>query len=163
MFWKRKPPVEYSDEALLEVSEMFFQDEQESTFGIGQLNVDQLNYSIESLAEINRYLDIVRADPKVESAWNQVVLRCGAYVGEVIRRNSAKREYHWLDYQNAKKVDRKTFEDFGYIISTAAVLYSAPSSFCFPLAKVEKYLTNGPEDDVQFFAQAVLAQEEGKL
>jgi hypothetical protein len=30
------------------------------------------------------------------------------------------------------------------------------------MAKVEKYLLNGQEDNVQFFAQAILAKEEDK-
>lgn len=158
MFWKRKPPIEYSDQALHEVSEMFSQNEQQPTFGIEHLNVVRLDYSIDSLAEVNRYLDLVRLDQNIESVWNQVVLRCGAYVGEVIRKNSTNREWHWLDYQNALKADRKSLEDFGYSIATAAVLYIAPASFCFPLAKVEKYLMNGPEDDVRFFAEAAVTE-----
>ena len=160
VFWKRKPPIEYSDQALRELSQMFFQDSEEPTFGVEQLSADGLSYSIDSLAEINKYLDRVRVDPRIQSVWNQVVLRCGAYVGEVIRQNSATQEYHWLDFKNATKIDQQTFEALGYTIGTAAVLYKAPSSFCFPLAKVEKYLLNGSEDDVQFFAQVVLAQED---
>jgi hypothetical protein len=156
LFWKKRP--EYSDQALNELSATFFTDSQDPTFGLEHLKAERLDYSIESLAEINSYLEVIRSDPNVKEVWNKVVLRCGAYVGEVIRRNSNHREYHWIDYKNALKVDEATFEKFGYVIGTAAVLYSEGPSFCFPLAKVEKYLLNGPEDDVQFFAESILAQ-----
>src|SRR6185369_5000559 len=108
--------------------------------------------------EINKYLDIIRIDPDIYETWNRTVLRCGAYVGEVIRANRKISKFHWIDYKNALKVNPKSFETYGQVIATAMVLYSEEPFFCFPLGKVEKYLLNGPEDNVQLFAKVIISQ-----
>jgi hypothetical protein len=86
---------------------------------------------------------------------NVFILRAGAYVGEVIRRSSStSAPWHWLDYQQAAAL-RPTVASLGMSIGTAAVLFDG-QRFIFPLAKVNKYLENGSEDSVHFYAQVVL-------
>ena len=77
----------------------------------------------------------------------------------MIRKNDAKVKWRWIDYEGAKMVNPKAFESFGKSIATAAVLYDGNDGFAFPLAKVEKYLNNGAEDDVYFFAEVIMADK----
>ena len=139
-----------TNQALLDLSHMFYEDK--DTLGQDTLNPSELDFSVESLKEVNAYLDTVRANKEIESSWNRVVLRTGAYVGEVIRKNDPKANWQWLDFESAKAQEPEFFESLGMSISSAAVLYSKDKGFAFPLAKVEKFLINGPEDDVHFFA-----------
>jgi hypothetical protein len=42
----------------------------------------------------------------------------------------------------------------------AAVLWDSGTGLTFPLAKVQKFLDNGREDSVQFFAKVVIEKAE---
>ena len=143
--------------ALSELAQIFFEDD--ATFGREHLDPRRLDFSVESLKHVNDYLEAIRKDKNVEKDWTRVVLRAGAYVGEVIRRNDKKVQWRWIDYEGAKQVEPKMFESFGRRVATAAVLYDGNKGFVFPLAKVEKYLNNGSEDDVYFFAKVMMSHE----
>src|SRR5262245_59588223 len=145
--------------ALSDLSQMFYEDP--STFGRQHLDRRRLDFSVESLKHVNDYLEAIRKDKDVEKPGvtrARVVLRAGAYVGEVIRKNDKKVQWRWIDYEGARQVQPKLFESFGKTIATAAVLYNG-RGMAFPLAKVEKYLTNGAEDDVHFFAVVIMSHE----
>lgn len=150
--------IDHIDQDFMELSIMFYEDEKDPTFGKEYLNLQMLDYSIGSLDQINVYLSSIMKDPKLEESWNKVVLRCGAYVGEVIRRNYNVHKFHWYEYDNAKKIGNKHFNQLKYAIGTAAVLYREDDFFCFPLAKVEKFLDHGPEHNIKTFVQEILKQ-----
>ena len=144
--------------ALSDLAHIFFEDD--DTFGREHLDRRRLDFSVESLKHVNDYLEAIRKDKDVETQGvtrAKVVLRAGAYVGEVIRKNDKKVQWRWVDYEGAKQVEPKLFESFGKRIATAAVLYDGNKGFVFPLAKVEKYLNNGAEDDVYFFAKVIMS------
>jgi hypothetical protein len=143
--------------ALAGVAEMFLHDPDEPTFGKEYLPVERLDFSLKSLHLIDDYLDSVsKLKGFGQKNELQVILRAGAYVGEVIRRNSTTARWRWLDYEMAKAINAATFERFGKLPATAAVLYNG-KTFIFPLAKVTKRLTNGPEDSVHFFGATILS------
>src|SRR5215467_3741034 len=144
--------------ALSDLAHIFFEDD--DTFGREHLDRRRLDFSVESLKHVNDYLEAIRKDKDVETQGvtrAKVVLRAGAYVGEVIRKNDKKVQWRWVDYEGAKQVEPKLFESFGKRIATAAVLYDGNKGFVFPLAKVEKYLNNGAEDDVYLFATVIMS------
>ena len=141
-------------QALSELSQMFYEDS--ATFGRQLLDRRKLDYSVESLKHVDEYLESIRKNKDVEATWNRTVLRAGAYVGEVIRRNDKKAQWRWVDHEGARSVEPKLFDSFGKSIATAAVLYDGKKGFSFPLAKVEKYLNNGSEDSVYFFAKVIM-------
>ena len=151
--------LNHQDQEFKELSEIFYSDMANPTFGIEVLKPEVLDYSIDSLDHINEYLIKIRDKSGINKIWNKVILRCGAYVGEVIRRNSLKSEYHWLDYENARKKENKFFNQLDYSIGTAAVLYAESGMFCFPLGKVEKFLEQGPEHNIKIFVQAMIDQQ----
>jgi hypothetical protein len=154
-FWKR--PRRYSDQALVDLAAMLFSDPEQPTPFSDSLKPELMDYSIPSLSHVNAFLDVVRGkklDSKTEAI---IALRAGAYLGEVLRRHALSDRWHWLDYKTAAQIEPRTFETFGQSIATSAVLYDGHSGWCFPVSKVCKYLANGAEDDVQFFAQATIA------
>jgi hypothetical protein len=88
---------------------------------------------------------------------SRLILRAGAYVGEVIRRHTPPpRRWHWLDYEQAAKV-QPMVASLGMSIGTAAVLWDGDDGVTFPLAKVAKYLVYGQEDSVKIYAQVIVA------
>ena len=153
------PPPKDQTLALSDLAHIFFEDD--DTFGREHLDRRRLDFSLESLKHINDYLGTIRKDKEIEKLGvtrAKVVLRAGAYVGEVIRKNDNKVQWRWVDYDGARQVEPK-FENFGKTIATAAVLYDGNRGFALPLAKVDKYLTNGAEDDVYFFAKVMMSHE----
>ena len=153
MFGRKR--IKNCDVEMSDISQLFFDYEDEPTLGVEYLQSGNLDYSLESLSYVNEYLDKVRQHPSIRDEWNSVVLRCGAYVGEVIRRNSTKRQFHWMEYKEAVKLDAN-FERLGLNMSTTAVLCGGGEWFCFPLGKVGKYLESGSGEDVQYFAQVAI-------
>ena len=128
------------------------------TPGLELLDVSRLDYSLKSLAHLDDYLEVLRDRELTEREAAVVVMRAGAYVGEVIRR-AARRTYHWLDYEEAIKVDRRIAEIGGKSFSLVAVLWDGGKGFVFPLAKVVKFVQNGREDSTEFFAKAIIAAD----
>ncbi|MFA6552537.1 MAG: hypothetical protein WCT19_03505 [Candidatus Paceibacterota bacterium] len=58
------------------------------------LDAKKLDFSIESLKNVDLYLDQVRKNREslTEDQLVKIVARCGAYCGEVIRKNSKKNQ-----------------------------------------------------------------------
>lgn len=146
-----------SNQSLSDLSIMFFNEPSNPIYGIELLDSSKLDYSINSLAHVDNYLESVRTKKIKPKEKLVLVLRAGAYVGEVLRKNDPNRKWNWLSFEQASKLDKKTFEKFGKSISTIAVLHSE-GGFVFPLGKVEKYLVNGSEDSVKFFVQVFLSK-----
>lgn len=66
------------------------------------LNRKRLDGSVESLHEVDRYLDYLhehRSEIEDEE-WRITVLRAGAYLGEVIRHAAPGGEFRWVDYND---------------------------------------------------------------
>jgi hypothetical protein len=158
--FSRKP--ELQDEALSELGQMFASPEvvaDDPTPGTELLDPSRLDFTIESLGFVDDYLEQMRARglDQDRDDYYKLVLRCGAYVGEVIRRNAKSKTYHWLDYKGGLLIN-KSIADFGESLGSAAILWDSATGLTFPLGKIQKFLDNGREDSVQFFAQAILAK-----
>ena len=150
--------IEYCDEAFHDLSIMLHSDTERPTFRSELLVPKHFDYSLESLDHLERYLMAVREDKDVELDWNRTVLRCGAYVGEVIRSAKPNDNWHWVDYATVRRLNPRdpTFEQQS--IANTAVLTNWRSSYWFPLGKVYKFLENGPEDSVKAFAAVAIDQ-----
>lgn len=119
------------------------------------LDSNKLDYSLESLKYVDSYLDKVRKKQNElsDDQWIKVILRCGSYCGETIRKNSEK-DLYWINYDTAITINPR-INDFEKSAEIFYILFSEPQNLYFPLAKVVKYLENGPEDSLYFFAVAV--------
>src|SRR5262245_35441546 len=132
--FSRKP--ELQDQALSELGQMFASPElvaDDPTPGSELLDASRLDFTVESLAFVDDYPEQVRGRQLVEGEedYCKVVLRCGAYVGEVILRNAKDKTYHWLDYQGALKIN-KIIADFGESLGGAAILWDSATGLTFP-------------------------------
>ncbi|MES3032234.1 MAG: hypothetical protein V4699_03270 [Patescibacteria group bacterium] len=119
------------------------------------LNSSKLDYSLESLKYVDSYLNEVRKNRKnlTNDQLVKVVVRCGAYCGEVVRKLS-KKSLYWIDYDTAIVADPRV-KSFDKSLYTFYILFAEPMDFSFPLAKAGKYLDNGPEDSLYAFALVV--------
>jgi hypothetical protein len=120
------------------------------------LKVDKLDYSMDSLTHLDDYLERVRKIVKNLSNddLSKIILRSGAYTGEVIRRNS-KENFEWRTYDDLVK-NNPSLKDFGKSVLTFFILTSGDNKqLTFPMAKVEKYLHNGKEDSLHFYATVI--------
>src|SRR5678816_4160701 len=100
--FSRKP--ELQDQALRELGQMFASPElvaDDPTPGSELLDVSRLDFTVESLGLVDDYLAQMRKRKLDEDGddYSKLVLRCGAYVGEVILRNARGTTFHWLDYK----------------------------------------------------------------
>ena len=151
-FFKKKPKP--CNEAFEDLAHMLIHEEENPTYRKELLSSDTLDYSLNSLKQIDAYLEVIRKDEIPEEDLVKVVLRAGAYVGEVMRKES-KLDFHWLDFKEASKIS-SFVKSLGMQLGTASVLWSAPDNTCFPLAKILKYLENGSEDSTYHFANVLI-------
>jgi len=158
LFGRKQEPAKpvLEDEALLDLSQMFTDCPDRPTPGVELLDPAKMDFSVPSLALVDDFLDKVRSRQLNDKDMTILVLRCGAYVGEVLRRNSGL-TWHWLDYDEARRVDPKFAAIGEKSLGVAAVLWSG-TQYCFPLNKVGKFLTNGREDSTRYFVHVMLAK-----
>lgn len=134
---------------------MLFQDRESPTFRRELLDGKSLDFSVDSLKHLDTYLDQLHsAPPHGQEDVVGVVLRCGAYVGEVIRKSSPD-AMNWVSFQEAAK-HSDFVKGLGFSVGTAGVLWKDRGTMYFPLAKICKFLENGNEDSVYFFARVIL-------
>ncbi len=153
--FKRKP--KFNNEAGEDLSLMltnYPEDPVRNEAFFAELNMD---FSIDSLIHVDSYLESLRDDLPENEELIKVTMRCGSYVGEVIRKNSSE-PYNWVEYKQAEKINEQ-IKIWGFSLATASVLWSEPDKFIFPFAKVLKRLENGSEDSVHFFAQVTSSGE----
>jgi len=148
--------LEIQDEEFSDLSIMFHTFPENPAYQSGFLEPEKLDYSIESLEHVDNYPDKIRNGNGVDDEWNKTILRACAYVGEVIRKSDKKDRWHWVDYETALKIDPEGWCDFEKNIISCAVLYQGGKSFCFPLGKVSRFLENGREDSVKYFAEVII-------
>ena len=128
------------------------------------LPIAQMDYSIESLKLLNKYLEAVHLENGSDERQDYVntVLAAGCYLGEVIRKH-ATRKYRWINYDEfIKTVDAKTLEfikqayDFTDSLGTCALLIDDSGGWTMPINKVGRFIEEGPENDVYFYATGQL-------
>ena len=151
---KNKSP-KLSDLPLSEVGQMFVSLPEDPTPGAELIDSTKLDFSVGSLLLVDEHIAKMKKRKLEGDALVTFVLRCGAYVGEVMRRNSKKIVYHWLDYKDAAKIS-PLVRSWGEGLDSAAVLWDGQTGFTFPMAKVIKCLVNGPQDSVHFLVKARL-------
>jgi len=154
-FSKNTP--ELQDKPLSDLAQMFLSFPQDPTPGSEALETSRLDFSVNSLAVVDQHLEVMRKRKLEDTMFTKFVLRCGAYVGEVIRRHVPMMSWHWLKHEDAARLDESVAK-FEKGLSTAAILWDGKKGFWFPLGKVIKYLENGEEDSVKFFAEVVISR-----
>ena len=118
---------------------------------------ERLDGSLSSLHLVDKYLNYVHRNRKkvTEDEWYATVLWCGAYVGEVIR-HAREGEFRWIDYNDYIKdhpdltslIPQRT-------VATCGLLLNSRGGMSMPLNKVARFIEDGPENSVQFFADVI--------
>jgi hypothetical protein len=157
----RKSP-RYVDQEFSDLSILFCQDPENQTYKRELLEPQKLDFSLGSLKHVDTYLEAVHsAPPEQQDEVVRVVLRCGAYVGEVIRKNSPQ-ELHWVAYKEAARYSAFA-KGLEHSVATTGILWRNPENVCFPLAKICKFIENGCEDSVYSFARVILEHPQAQL
>lgn len=121
------------------------------------LQIDKLDFSLESLKFVDRYLEKIKEKKKklTEEETKKLILRCGTYLGEVIRKCSQKR-FIWISYETAVKL-QKDISKLERSLLTHILLYDLEGeNFAFPLNKVYKFLEHGKSENLWSFAMVIL-------
>ena len=121
-----------------------------------ELNRDQLTFSVKSLKHVDDYLTYLfeNRPERMGRDWVNTILWGGAYVGEIIRRNSV-RPYNWVDFDDWIREYPEQVKILGdrRDLQVCAFLTPGKGAFTLPLNKVHKFIENGQEDSVQFYAE----------
>lgn len=150
----------FVDREFSDLSLMLTQDEENPTFRRNLLDKSKLDFSMESLRHIDTYLEALHLSPPEGHDLMRVALRCGAYVGEVMRKELPG-TWHWVSHDEAAK-HSKMVAGFERSIATAGILWKGGEAMSFPLGKVCKFIENGNEDSVRFFAEVLIGNERKK-
>ncbi len=142
------------------LSEIFFDDPESPTYNIEYLDRSKLDFSIESLDHVNTFLNSIHLKLKdvPDNKMNALVLRTGAYLGEVIRKNSTHKKFQWISFEKASSLNSR-IQAMGESISTVAILQEQKTQhFFFPLGKVLKSLHFGTSEHLKAFAENTISQ-----
>lgn len=139
---------------------MLTQDHENPTYMRELLNESKLDFSMESLRHIDSYLEVLHQKPPEGHELMRVALRCGAYVGEVMRRQLPG-TWRWISHDEAAK-HSKLIAGFERSIATAGILWKNNEAMSFPLGKVCKFIENGNEDSLHLFAEVLVGNESKK-
>lgn len=125
-----------------------------------RLRRPDLDGTLDSLHVVDEYLAALhRARRRIEDdAWHKTVLWGGAYLGEVIRHETANR-FDWIDYNEYMPRHPKLH---GIIpertVATCAFLVLPNDDYMsMPLNKIARFIDEGPENNVHFFARSDVA------
>ena len=109
-FWpfsRKKPLVERHDVALADLARMFVRNPDDPTPGHELLDASKFDFTLESLGAADQHIEFMRNRSLQGEELTTFVLRCGAYVGEVLRQHATKKEWHWVAYEQAARLDSK--------------------------------------------------------
>jgi hypothetical protein len=127
----------------------------------GLLRRDRLDFSLESLKAVDEWLlrlHSYRVDPNSEEA-AETIIWTGAYVGEVIRRN-ARRTYRWMDYEEYMASQAESLRNvIPYCFGTQFILATDAAVMTLPINKVGRWLDEGPENDLHYYASVEASRE----
>jgi len=151
-FFRRSPS--FANREFSDLSFLLFQERQRPTYKRELLNEGKLDFSVESLKHLDEYLEAIHVAPPNQEDLVGVVLRSGEYVGEVIRKHSPSK-INWVTFKEAAKYSDYV-KELDYSLGTAGILWVNSKTMCFPLGKICKFLENGNEDSVYFFAEVIL-------
>ncbi len=113
-----------------------------------------LDGSISSLALVDDYLLFVHENLEglTDSEYKNLALRCGAYVGECVRMTWPGL-YDWMDYDDYVPLHPEAAERLPErYLGTSALLLRNPDAFIMPVNKVLRFMHEGPENSVHYFA-----------
>jgi hypothetical protein len=123
-----------------------------------------LDGTVESLHLVDKYLTYLHKNRKKisEDEWHITVLRAGAYLGEVIRHAAQPGSFSWVDYNDYMPKHPELQPLIPERTSgTCAFLVGHSGAMSMPLNKIARYIAEGSEHSVHFFAVCDLEAPKG--
>lgn len=130
------------------------QENQKKIINFNKIDISMLDFSVSSLDEIDLWMvSVWQSKSTVDSdSLEDTLLWVGSYVGEVIRRNSPKR-FRWIGYREfIEKYGKSNMNIMPYSFEYQYILDGSNNVASFPFSKVSKYMDNGPEENLKYFA-----------
>lgn len=128
-----------------------------------ELDRDELDLSLESLKLVDQYLAYLHDHNDVlsDDELHSTILYGGAYVGEVIRHETDN-HFRWIDYDDYMR-------DHGELrslipernVATCAFLVNAAGTMSMPLNKIARFINEGDENSVHYFAHCDIVRVRG--
>ena len=114
-----------------------------------------LDFSIESLKLVDKYLEKIRKKSLSENDVKKIILRCGTYLGEVIRKRTPK-IISWITFEKANEKNDLVHK-LGKDLTTHILLINKNNnSLWFQLSKIYKFIEYGKQDNLTSFAKVML-------
>ena len=122
---------------------------------VDELDREKLDYSLQSLDVVSTWLAALRArGTQTDDSSAASIVWAGAYVGEVIKR-CAPESYRWSGYEQYMSTQEPGLRKMiPYTFGTQFVLVSNDGAMTLPINKVVRFLEEGPENDLRFYATA---------
>jgi hypothetical protein len=122
-----------------------------------KLDSKKLDYSFESLKVIDAYLEYLYKNRSKIGEHEEIntIVWGGCYIGEVIKRNSEK-VFHWENYNTYIERNPKLKEIISYGPGTMVFLVDDRGAMTMPLNKVGRFIYEGPENNIHFYASGEL-------
>ena len=123
------------------------------------IEVRKLDYSVDSLHALDRYLDVLHQNrAKIPNqTYTNTVLGAGCYLGETIRKN-AKQRYVWVNYNDYFPKNPKLMKMVPEGLGPSAVLVADSGAMTMPINKIIRYIEEGPENNTHFYASAEIGK-----
>lgn len=129
-------------------------------FGINSFNINEFDFSPSSLRLIDKWLILIWDN---ESSISEEMLSASlywaaSYIGEVIIQN-ARDKYSWIHYEEYMEITKGIMREMIPQCLEYQFILLGPNNYAiFPFSKVSKFMENGPEECVEFFALPIIAK-----
>jgi len=119
----------------------------------GNLDTSKLNYSASSLNIVDDYLNVLynNGSELSDLEYQNVIVWCGAYVGEVIRKNAIM-EYHWIGYEEYMEDKSPALKNMIPLGLTTHAILASSKNMTMPMNKIARWLDEGDSNNVHFYA-----------
>lgn len=113
----------------------------------------ELDFTLGSLNHVDRYLEkLHRLQNRLGgNGIENTILWGGAYVGEIIRRNS-KRLFSWVDYDDYAPNHPEIIRIVGERTLATCAFLCTDTSMTMPINKVARCIYEGPENNLHYYA-----------
>jgi len=121
-----------------------------------------LDGSLKSLHDVDKYLiELHTRKSEIPTAvWETTVLWGGAYIGEVIPLSARPNTFRWIDYDDYVPLHEHLRPLLGPRSTPTCAFLMTQRGMIMPLNKVARFISEGIEHSVHFFASAELAKVE---
>jgi hypothetical protein len=144
------------------ISKLMYQDVSNDSWDKENLTIRNLDFTIESVRYIDMYIErLLNTEFGTEllnKHFDNLVLRVGAYVGEVIK-NNVKQDFHWYESDSVQNFS-PNLNELHFVSKTQSVLYSKKrDKVILPLNVVSGLLKeNCPYSNLLTYAEEMIKQ-----